>query len=950
MSHEETIYDICKKVNNDIESDFGGGCPVEKSFLMAYLVQNQKLKTYVEIGVYRGKSLFPVSYSIYLNGGKSYGIDPYTYDDAKEIDTPDGLQEQIDSFLYKLDFDQMYQNLIMYREQCGYGDNIKIIRQPSQEAITYFKENNIKIDLLHIDGNHDTKFVRQDFESYRDILAEGGFIVFDDINWHSVRPVYEEAKSELSTIFECEYYGILYKEQGGLKDFAKTEKLQKRLTAIHNRVQDKSIIKPDTLPLITVGILTYNHEKYIEKCLKSIIEQTGSFRCKVIILDDNSTDNTQKIIEDFLKNTPQLDNWQIDYIRNEENLGVIKSFCKLTSLIRASRCDFFTFCEGDDYYLTNNRLESHLALHLHNPELAISFNKLLLYFQDANSYSVYLPEFNARKLSTEDLAQDNKPGSLCASFYNATVLNYINDAFFDDMYAGDWIFCTFASQFGDIGHISSPMSVYRKHREGEWSGSSGIRNNRILLANIPKYNKSLNFLYDAELQTAYDCSAKYLLDNDSLEEYDLVVIDNIFPHPLSGFSYQEFTNILKEFKRSAVYTTGAFSNCLSKDPIENLIAVYKRKHPQISDRLFRLNETTVFRAKLLYGIFLNTAYHNLLCWADKLSTPFAFTLYPGGGFCLNDDKSDEMLKAVFASPWFRKVIVTQQITYDYLINKQLCGAEDIEYIFGVITDNKCSNYKTTSKQHFGIAKKTLDVCFVAHKYSKNGKDKGYDLFIETAKKMSKKYNDIAFHVVGPWEENAVDASTIKNLTFYGAQSPDWLKEFYKDKDIIISANIPFVLAKGAFDGFPTTTVTDASLHEVAMFCTDPLELNQGRFEDQKEIVLIKHSVDDIVKKIEYYHDNPQKLEDLAKNGKLKSESIYSYENQMAPRIKLLHEIVATSNEMSPKINMVSPATTSIPANANRPLVLRRMIAKVTPSLMRRAYRKSARIIKKLKQI
>ena len=58
---DKTIYEVCRRIDNEIKSDFGGGCPIEKSFLMAYLAQNQNLKTYVEIGVYRGKSFFPTA-------------------------------------------------------------------------------------------------------------------------------------------------------------------------------------------------------------------------------------------------------------------------------------------------------------------------------------------------------------------------------------------------------------------------------------------------------------------------------------------------------------------------------------------------------------------------------------------------------------------------------------------------------------------------------------------------------------------------------------------------------------------------------------------------------------------------------------------------------------------------------------------------------------------------
>ena len=939
MKKAESIYNICEKVNSEIELDFGGGCPIEKSFLMSYLIQNQCLKTHVEIGIYKGKSLFPVAYSIFLNGGKSYGIDPYSVEDAEEINAPNDLQDRINDFLPKVNFEKLYQDVIMYREKCGYGDNLKIIREPSQEAIKYFKENNITIDFLHIDGNHDTKFVRQDFELYNSILSEGGFIVFDDINWESVNIVYKEAKKKLTVVFECEHYGILYKEKDGFKDFIKTEKLSKRLTSIHDKIKNR-FIKPYNKPLITVGVLTYNQEDYIEECLRNIIEQKGNFRCKVIILDDKSTDNTQSRIEGFLSNITVPENFEFEYIRNELNLGIVKNYSKLVNLIKDSGCDFFTFCEGDDFYFTNNRLEAHLALHLNNPELALSFNKLLLYFQEENRYEVHVPNFNAEKLTTEELVKDNTPGSLCASFYCSDVFKHLQNDLFEDMFTGDWLFAIYCSQFGDIGHINIPMSLYRKHSKGVWSGHSGISNNLVLLEEIPKYNKYLNFLYDREFYTMYNLCTKYLLNNNDIEPYDLVIIDNIFPHPYSGFSYQEFTGLLKNFKNSAVYAIGTHTHYLSKDPIENLITNYKRKYPELSDRVWNLDNNSSFKANLIYGIFLNTAYYDLLHWSEKLQTPFVFTLYPGGGFLLNDEKSDKMLKAIFASPWFRKVIVTQKITYDYLVNNKFCKTKDIEYIFGVVTDNNKINKQISNKRHFGINKNTLDICFVAHKYTEKGIDKGYDLFIESAKQLSKKYDNICFHIVGPWTKDIIDTSGIKNIVFYGSQNPSWFTEFYKDKDIIISANTNNVSAKGAFDGFPTTSVTDAALCEVAMFCTDPLNFNNGEFKDKNEIIILKHSAKDIVKKIEYYYNNPNELFELSKNGKLKSEYIYSYDNQMIPRVNLLEKIIKNSIE-NIEIKNSTP---------NYRCRIKSKISKVTPNLIKMIYRKLKRITNKVKQI
>lgn len=61
MDGKPSLFERVKRVSDQILSDVLGGSPLSKCYLMAYLAQRQGCKTYVEIGVYRGKSLFPVA-------------------------------------------------------------------------------------------------------------------------------------------------------------------------------------------------------------------------------------------------------------------------------------------------------------------------------------------------------------------------------------------------------------------------------------------------------------------------------------------------------------------------------------------------------------------------------------------------------------------------------------------------------------------------------------------------------------------------------------------------------------------------------------------------------------------------------------------------------------------------------------------------------------------------
>src|SRR5579872_7310553 len=52
------------------------------------------------------------------------------------------------------------------------------------------------------------------------------------------------------------------------------------------------------LPLISVVLITYNHEKYIAEAIQSILDQTFT-DFELIIVNDGSTDKTEEIIKSF---------------------------------------------------------------------------------------------------------------------------------------------------------------------------------------------------------------------------------------------------------------------------------------------------------------------------------------------------------------------------------------------------------------------------------------------------------------------------------------------------------------------------------------------------------------------------------------------------------------------------------------------------------------------------
>jgi glycosyltransferase involved in cell wall biosynthesis len=373
---------------------------------------------------------------------------------------------------------------------------------------------------------------------------------------------------------------------------------------------------------------------------------------------------------------------------------------------------------------------------------------------------------------------------------------------------------------------------------------------------------------------------------------ELAIFDDSFPHLLSAFRIAEFNAYLAEFPSAEVHST-CVTRCAEGSSFEKVVAEYDAKFPQFAGRVVPFDPRRIVRARMAYIVFVhNSAFFLDTIARDRL--PFVFTLYPGGGFQLNTAAGDARLRAVMQSPWFRRVIVTQRISRDYLLEREFCRPEQVEFIFGGVLPSDQLLQRLPPRLKYRKTKQTFDICFVANRYMPRGVDKGYDVFIEVAKSLARVADDIRFHVVGPFDGNDIDISGIGDrVTFYGFRRTDFFPQFHAGMDLILSPNVPFVLGEGYFDGFPTGCCVEAGLCGVGVVCTDKLKLNVA-FKDGDEIVIVPHNVEAICSRVLAYYRDEAALEELSRNSQAAFRRAFDHERQIAPRIRLLREVMAES--------------------------------------------------------
>ena len=97
-------------------------------------------------------------------------------------------------------------------------------------------------------------------------------------------------------------------------------------------------------PLVSVICLSYNHEAYVVEALNSVINQTYP-NIELLIADDSSTDNSAIVINEWLKEHPN-----VQFLSNNTNLGSNKTFNQLAKIAKG---EYIIDLAADDVLLSN---------------------------------------------------------------------------------------------------------------------------------------------------------------------------------------------------------------------------------------------------------------------------------------------------------------------------------------------------------------------------------------------------------------------------------------------------------------------------------------------------------------------------------------------------------------------------------------------------------------------
>lgn len=168
---------------------------------------------------------------------------------------------------------------------------------------------------------------------------------------------------------------------------------------------------------VSVVIITYNHEKYIERAINSVLMQECNANIEILIGDDCSTDTTSQKIRDLAEGHEN-----IKFFIREKNL---KASSNLFELFQRAQGKYIATLEGDDYWIKKDKLQIQLNFLKDNPQYIGCAHECLLVNEDGTAQRNQKLEWIASK--REYTLERNKGFYLCGQlgtlFFHNIFLN-----------------------------------------------------------------------------------------------------------------------------------------------------------------------------------------------------------------------------------------------------------------------------------------------------------------------------------------------------------------------------------------------------------------------------------------------------------------------------------------------------------------------------------------------
>lgn len=285
--------------------------------------------------------------------------------------------------------------------------------------------------------------------------------------------------------------------------------------------------------MVSVICFAYNHEKYIRKCLEGFVMQKTTFRFEVLIHDDASTDRTADIIREYEAKYPEIIKpiYQTDN-QYSKHIGIAKTF-----LLPNAKGKYIAWCEGDDYWIDENKLQLQYEAMECNPECSLCVHRVQGIKEDGEVLvDRRFPD--GVIINHTGIIEQNEFFSIIIGSYQFQTssyfakleryLEYINNPpeFERVSDVGDEPMLLFFGNEGPVFYIDEVMSHYRIGSIGSWSSRIRYDKEKQLVhvrAMIKMYQ-----LFNVYSNNVYQHYIEKVVENYHIREKQLTLSSKVF--------------------------------------------------------------------------------------------------------------------------------------------------------------------------------------------------------------------------------------------------------------------------------------------------------------------------------------------------------------------------------------------------------------------------------------
>lgn len=247
---------------------------------------------------------------------------------------------------------------------------------------------------------------------------------------------------------------------------------------------------------LSVIVTTWNNEPFIERCLRSILDQRVDFSIEILVGNDASTDNTAQIVDRIASEHPTV----FRTFHRKKNLGTSENFI---DLIYKASGEYIAQVDGDDNLTDLNKFQLQTDFLDNHPECTICFHHYSNQDSEGNALKDSASPFSEDTITELDLLLKTTLGPGNTTVFRRSALPET---------APLWLrqcgnHKDFAIQFivaskGNIGYVHKVMSAYTIHKTNITKIESFeklIRNSILINKGFLEYHRSLGLIKYQEI-------------------------------------------------------------------------------------------------------------------------------------------------------------------------------------------------------------------------------------------------------------------------------------------------------------------------------------------------------------------------------------------------------------------------------------------------------------------